>query len=41
MTLLAERGLGKGEFASWAFGLLVERWGATDEAGLKQQLGLA
>ncbi|KQO47857.1 MULTISPECIES: ester cyclase [unclassified Frigoribacterium] len=22
-------------------GLLVERWGATDEAGLKQQLGLA
>ena len=22
-------------------GLLVERWGATDEAGLMQQLGLA
>ncbi|WP_280870097.1 hypothetical protein [Frigoribacterium sp. PvP032] len=41
MTYLtqAPRGIQVGRFDD--DGLLVERWGATDEAGLMQQLGLA
>ena len=35
----APRGIQVGRFDD--DGLLVERWGATDEAGLMQQLGLA